>query len=107
ERRGRHGPSPRRPERAPRPQPGGDSMKPQISRAAAVLAGSILAFAAQAQDQAQDNITAAYDEDGKHFTEDGVPTFAVTEDGTVDWYTFSGYRRYHSECHVCHGPDGQ
>jgi methanol metabolism-related c-type cytochrome len=25
----------------------------------------------------------------------------------VDWYTFSGFRRYHSECHVCHGPDGQ
>jgi methanol metabolism-related c-type cytochrome len=24
----------------------------------------------------------------------------------VDWYTYSGYRRYHSECHVCHGPDG-
>ena len=28
-------------------------------------------------------------------------------DGTVDWYTYSGYRRYHSECHVCHGPDGE
>ena len=27
-------------------------------------------------------------------------------DGTVDWYTFSGYRRYHAECHVCHGPNG-
>ena len=27
-------------------------------------------------------------------------------DGTVDWYTYSGFRRYHSECHVCHGPDG-
>jgi len=26
--------------------------------------------------------------------------------GKVDWYTFSGFRRYHSECHVCHGPDG-
>lgn len=26
--------------------------------------------------------------------------------GTVDWYTFNGYRRYHSECHVCHGPAG-
>ena len=25
----------------------------------------------------------------------------------MDWYTFSGYRRYHSDCHVCHGPDGQ
>ena len=28
------------------------------------------------------------------------------EKGTVDWYTFNGYRRYHSECHVCHGPAG-
>lgn len=27
-------------------------------------------------------------------------------DGKVDWYTFSGFRRYHAECHVCHGPDG-
>ena len=27
-------------------------------------------------------------------------------DGVVDWYTYSGFRRYHSECHVCHGPDG-
>ena len=26
---------------------------------------------------------------------------------TVDWYTYSGFRRYHSECHVCHGPDGK
>ena len=51
--------------------------------------------------------TAAYDEDGKYFTDEGVPTFKVDEDGTVDWYTFSGYRRYHAECHVCHGPDGQ
>jgi methanol metabolism-related c-type cytochrome len=24
----------------------------------------------------------------------------------VDWYTYSGFRRYHAECHVCHGPDG-
>lgn len=28
------------------------------------------------------------------------------KDGVVDWYTFSGFRRYHAECHVCHGPDG-
>jgi methanol metabolism-related c-type cytochrome len=32
--------------------------------------------------------------------------YTVTEDGTVDWYVYSGYRRYHSDCHVCHGPDG-
>lgn len=30
----------------------------------------------------------------------------AVKDGVVDWYTFSGFRRYHSECHVCHGPDG-
>ena len=37
----------------------------------------------------------------------GDPTFKVSADGTVDWYTYSGFRRYHSECHVCHGPDGE
>ena len=35
------------------------------------------------------------------------PTYNITSDGTVDWYTFSGFRRYHSECHACHGPDGE
>ncbi len=32
--------------------------------------------------------------------------YIISEDGVVDWYTFSGFRRYHAECHVCHGPDG-
>ena len=45
-------------------------------------------------------------EDGKYLDAEGNPTFNVAPDGTVDWYTYSGYRRYHSECHVCHGPDG-
>jgi methanol metabolism-related c-type cytochrome len=50
--------------------------------------------------------TAVKSEDGKYLDKDGSPTFKVAADGTVDWYTYSGYRRYHSECHVCHGPDG-
>jgi methanol metabolism-related c-type cytochrome len=37
---------------------------------------------------------------------DAEHPYAVKDDGTVDWYTYSGYRRYHSDCHVCHGPDG-
>ncbi len=45
-------------------------------------------------------------EDGKYLDKEGNPTFKVAAVGTVDWYTYSGYRRYHSECHVCHGPDG-
>lgn len=38
--------------------------------------------------------------------QDEEKPYVVHEDGSVGWYTFSGYRRYHSECHVCHGPDG-
>jgi methanol metabolism-related c-type cytochrome len=49
---------------------------------------------------------AASSEDGKFFSKDGDPTFRVKEDGTVDWYTYSGFRRYNSECIVCHGPNG-
>jgi methanol metabolism-related c-type cytochrome len=49
---------------------------------------------------------AATSADGKFFDKSGNPTFKVDEDGTVDWYTYSGFRRYHSECHVCHGPAG-
>ena len=29
----------------------------------------------------------------------GDPTYKVSADGTVDWYTFSGFRRYNSECY--------
>lgn len=68
--------------------------------AAALLTGAPLTATA-------DNIAAAYSEDGRYFTEDDIPTFNVTEDGTVDWLTYSGFRRYHSECHVCHGPEGE
>lgn len=32
--------------------------------------------------------------------------YTVEADGTVDWRIYSGYRRYHADCHVCHGPDG-
>jgi len=56
---------------------------------------------------AADIVTASYEEGGKYFTADDIPTFKVGDDGSVDWNTFSGFRRYHSECHVCHGPDGE
>ena len=51
--------------------------------------------------------TAVKQEDGKYFDKDGNPTYHVGSDGTVDWPTYSGFRRYHSDCHVCHGPDGE
>ena len=38
------------------------------------------------------------DDKGKNLDAKGDPTFSVKPDGTVDWYTYSGFRRYHSEC---------
>ena len=29
----------------------------------------------------------------------------LIKDGKVDYGTYNGFRRYHSYCHVCHGPD--
>ncbi len=29
----------------------------------------------------------------------------IIEEGKVDYGTYNGFRRYHSFCHVCHGPD--
>ena len=51
--------------------------------------------------------TAVKQEDGKYYDKDGNPTYKVAPDGAVDWFTYSGYRRYHSDCHTCHGPDGE
>lgn len=48
----------------------------------------------------------ASEEDGRYRDADGNPTYRIQEDGTIDWLTYSGFRRYHSECHVCHGPEG-
>ena len=38
--------------------------------------------------------------------ENGEPSYKISEDGTVDWATYEGFKRYHSECHTCHGPNG-
>jgi len=57
-------------------------------------------------DGSGDPAAAKKSETGEYYDKDGNPTYKVEADGTVDWYTYSGYRRYHSECHVCHGPDG-
>lgn len=78
-------------------------------RTAAFALGAVVPFliveAALAEDT-KEKAAAVTEEDGKYMDADGSPTFKFQPDGTVDWYTFSGYRRYHSDCHVCHGPDG-
>lgn len=71
-----------------------------------LIAATLVLVGAATVVNAADDATAVKSEDGKYFDKEGNPTFHVAADGTVDWYTYSGFRRYHSECHVCHGPDG-
>ena len=42
---------------------------------------------------------------GMWLDKDGNPTPHFTKDGNMDWFTFSGYRRYGANCLQCHGPD--
>ena len=84
---------------------------------AAVLMGSSLVGSAWAEDGKAKVVTlpdgcvsqeGAKYEGGKWVLPDGTPTFHICKkDGTIvtDWATYNGYRRYHSECHVCHGPN--
>jgi methanol metabolism-related c-type cytochrome len=75
---------------------------------AIVLAGAPLAVGAGIVfADGSGNPAAVKSEDGKYYDKEGNPTYKVQGDGTVDWSTYSGFRRYHSDCHVCHGPDGE
>jgi methanol metabolism-related c-type cytochrome len=85
----------------------GSSMAFRIALLAlSVVTLSLLAAGTALSDDDREKAAAVGEEDGKFLDKDGTPTFKIENDGKVDWYTFSGYRRYHSDCHVCHGPDG-
>jgi len=71
----------------------------------ALAVATLLAGAPAAWADGSGDPTAVKSEDGKYYDKDGNPTYKVQADGTVDWFTYSGFRRYHSECHVCHGPN--
>ena len=97
---------------APRPQTK-DNIVPQsacirsLKFIACLIATVVLGRAVAFADGSGDPKAVSKDENGKYVDAQGNPTFHVSDDGTWDWYTFSGYRRYHSDCHVCHGPDGE
>jgi len=73
---------------------------------ALVVAASSFAGVAAHADGSGDPAVASSDS-GKYMDKDGNPTYKISQEGMVDWYTFSGFRRYHSDCHVCHGPNGE
>jgi methanol metabolism-related c-type cytochrome len=73
------------------------------SRAACVLAfGAVLGLSAAVAQP----LAGKANQNGLYSDANGDPTYNIDKDGKTDWATYSGFRRYHSECHVCHGPDG-
>ena len=79
-----------------------------ISKSSKLALGFVLALASPliAHADPPGDPAAVTNDHGMWRDKNGDPTFKVS-DGSVDWYTYSGFRRYHSECHVCHGPDGE
>jgi methanol metabolism-related c-type cytochrome len=73
----------------------------------ALLAGSVLMMPTSVVADGGGDPKAVKNDDGKYVDAKGTPTYNLSADKTLDWYTYSGFRRYHSECHVCHGPDGE
>lgn len=79
----------------------------RIFRAAACVAVTLtMSLGAYAITDGSGDPTAVASDDGKWTDKGGSPTFKIDPDGSVDWYTYSGFIRYSSECLRCHGPDG-
>jgi methanol metabolism-related c-type cytochrome len=76
----------------------------QISPIVAVAAILISVSLAHADGAGDPEVVRA--QDGEYFDKAGNPTFKISKDGQVDWYTYSGYLRYGANCLQCHGPDG-
>jgi methanol metabolism-related c-type cytochrome len=74
----------------------------------AILMGLALCtvFSGSALADASGDPKAVKEVNGLYQDKDGNPTFNIKHDGSVDWYTYSGYLRFNSMCIVCHGPDG-
>ena len=81
-------------------------MRPFFRAVACIATVFTLSVGAYAVTDGSGDPTAVSSDDGKWVDKDGNPTFKIDADGTVDWYTYSGFIRYNSECLRCHGPDG-
>jgi methanol metabolism-related c-type cytochrome len=77
--------------------------------AVGITAGAVVAAAQEVVDSPDGGKTqkGAVLKNGKWELPDGTPSYRITKDGKLDWYAYSGFRRYHAECHTCHGPEGE
>lgn len=72
-----------------------------------VSAAALAAFSIPSLADGSGDPKAVKKEGGHYFDAEGNPTYNIGEGGVIDWAAYSGFRRYHSECHVCHGPEAE
>ncbi len=77
---------------------------PRFALALAVL--MILSSTAAIADPPGDPAPVSTTPTGESMDKDGNPTYKISKDGTVDWYTNVGFVQYGANCLACHGPDG-
>ena len=81
-----------------------------VSFAIAFLLGSAAAFDGKAEDNKPLIPLLLADSSTTATPAAGVNTdtpYKIQADGTVDWATYDGYRRFNSICETCHGFDGE
>lgn len=71
-----------------------------------LLASALLGASLGAVAMAEPGVKQDKGDESKWLDSKGDPTYKKYDDGSFDWYTFNGFRRYHAECHQCHGPEG-
>src|SRR3546814_12288090 len=69
---------------------------PRSTRTDTLFPYTTLFRSAQTSDDAQSDDTGEVDCEKHPY---------IIRDGKVDYGTYNGFRRYHSACHTCHGPD--
>lgn len=79
---------------------------PARTGAAIAAAAGLISLISTALADPSGDPSAASSTDGLYSDAQGNPTYQISKDGTVDWYTSIGYLRYTANCLQCHGPDG-
>jgi methanol metabolism-related c-type cytochrome len=74
---------------------------PTATAAAAPAAGGVMSI-----DSKENGTEATPGEEGKFVDSAGNPIYSKSEDGTFDYATWRGYKKYSANCFQCHGPDG-
>lgn len=82
---------------------------PEVKAAEAKLANEdptkIVKKADMADEKPSSDPAVEMQANGMWLDKDGNPTPYFSKSGEMDWFTFSGYRRYGANCLQCHGPD--